>query len=98
MKITAKTKKANVVSYIRPSVNALRANCYEKPGQKLVVYPCIEGWVELRRVNEDGARTAEFICRKDVTYDVRYLAVILIKYAKSILKKIKYNKLIPEGF
>ncbi len=82
----AKTKHASVVTYTRPSVKAIKAACYEKPGQEFTVYSSIEGWFELRRVNKDGIRCAEFIRREDVRLSAGYLVTVTIEYLVTKLK------------
>lgn len=96
MRKIVKTKQANVVSYIRPSVKAIKATYYEKRGQQLLVYPCIKGWLELRRVDKDGVKTAEFIRKEDVTYGLDYVISSLKEYLITIFKKAKYRKVMPE--
>ncbi len=96
MRKPVKTKQANVVTYIRPLVKAITANLYNKPGQKRIVYSSIKGWFELRRVDKDGVRTAEFIRKEDITYGVGYLVISLIEYLRNLLKKAKYKKDMPE--
>lgn len=96
IKKIVKTKNPNVVTYIRPSVKAIKASRYEKQDQRLFVYPCIEGWLELRRDNKDGVKTAEFIRKEDVTFTLNYLLSSFMEYLKTVRRKMKYRKIMPE--
>lgn len=86
-----KTRRANVATYKRPSVKAIQATSYKKPGAVIYVYPTIEGWFEIRQVDQNGARSFEFVRRTDVRYTVKYLLTVLIKRVKLIMMKV-YKK------
>ncbi len=81
-----KIKRANVVSYKRPSVQAIRATTYTKAGQVITVYPTIKGWFEMRRIDKEGVRYAEFIQRKDIRFTVEYVLNLIKKKIKSNLQ------------
>lgn len=86
---TVATKRANVVSYKRPSVNAIQATAYPKSGQVLAVYGSVKGWFETRRLGKDGILYAEFIQQKDVRYTVKYKVRVLTARLKARLLKLK---------
>jgi hypothetical protein len=81
-----RTKRANVVTYLRPSVNAIKGTCYGKPGQELCLYPIIRGWFELRIPDEEGETHAEFVRWSDVTPITKYFLPVLKKRIKRMLK------------
>lgn len=83
-----KTKRPNVVTYTRPSMKAIPANQYERAGQELIVYPCINGWFELRGTNNDNLTTVEFIRRQDIRYTMAYMK----KALKEKVQRIKRMK------
>lgn len=58
-----KVKGNNIKSYARPSTNALVVKEY-KTGDVITAYPSIEGWYELRPVDENGIMHTEFIEKK----------------------------------
>lgn len=84
---TAKTRHAHVVTYRRPSTRALQASSYEKRGETLTVYPSVDGWFEVRKVDETGRRHAEFIQQKEVRYTFKYLTSAVLKRLKLKRKK-----------
>ena len=88
MKI-AKTRHTHVATYKRPSTKALQATTYNKRGEKITVYPSIEGWFEVRQVGTDGERYAEFIRKKDVRYTLKSLAAVFMKRLKLKRRKSK---------
>lgn len=94
-----KTKRGNVVTYLRPSVKAIQATTYKKPGQVMVVHPSIKGWFEIRRIDEGGENYAEFIEGKEVSStlnimrkDVRDHLKFLIPIAMNRIKSIMINR------
>ncbi|WEG13165.1 hypothetical protein PU629_02040 [Pullulanibacillus sp. KACC 23026] len=66
-----KTKKNDVITYARPSRNALVVNRYPK-GTELTLYPSVKGWYELRPVDFDGIMNTEFIRAEDVGIESRF--------------------------
>ncbi|MDR7240679.1 hypothetical protein [Neobacillus drentensis] len=72
-----KTKRANVITYTRPSVKSIPANQYERPGHEHIVYNCVKGWFEIRRVGKDNLKTVEFIRREDIRYSMEYMLIVL---------------------
>ena len=80
-------KRANVVSYKRPSVNAIEATTYAKADRTLSVFPSIPGWFEIRRIETDGVQYAEFIQEKDVRFTIKSQGLLLLKHLKSGIKK-----------
>ena len=81
-----RTKRANVVTYLRPSVNAIKGTCYEKRGQELCLYPLIRGWFEVRIPDEEGGTHAEFVRWSDVTPIMNYLFPVVKNRIVRILK------------
>ncbi|WP_141603619.1 hypothetical protein [Terrilactibacillus laevilacticus] len=61
-----KTINKNVITYARPSTNAIVVNKHSKKGVELTVYPSIDGWYELRPVDFDGIMNTEFVQKADV--------------------------------
>ncbi|SMQ84335.1 hypothetical protein SAMN05444673_5847 [Bacillus sp. OV166] len=83
-----KTKRANIITYTRPSIKSIPANHYEISGQEHIVYPCIKGWFEIRRVDKDNLKSVEFIRREDIRYSLETKIIILKEKARR-LKQIK---------
>lgn len=61
-----KTLNKNVMTYARPSTNAIVVQTIEDIGHTLTVYPSVKGWYELRPVDEEGVLRTEFVQEKDV--------------------------------
>ncbi|PKG24199.1 hypothetical protein [Niallia nealsonii] len=68
-----KTKRKNTNTYERPSLNANKVHLVEKAGTELVVYRSAAGWYEHRYIGLDGFKYAEFIQKKDLRYQLRYI-------------------------
>lgn len=58
--------KKDIKTYARPSVHAIVINEYEKEGHKLLVYPSVKGWYELRPADTDGVLMTEFVQQCDL--------------------------------
>ncbi|MBT2734689.1 hypothetical protein [Bacillus sp. ISL-7] len=81
-----KTKRANVITYTRPSIKSIPANHYEISGQEHIVYPCIRGWFEIRRVDKDNIKTVEFIRKEDIRYSTEYLIFVMKEKARRLMR------------